>query len=380
MASAVGSLFFNPYPFFWGILMLLWQENHAKRQVGLNFRDKTILITGGTGSLGWSLVQRFLQTDCKKIIIYSRDEYKQYKMDKHFSAHRDRLRFFIGDVRDRERLYRAFVRVDYVIHAAALKHVNLMEYNPIEAVNTNIMGAKNIIDAAIDRGVEKVISLSTDKAVNPVNLYGATKLVSDKLFRAAHAYATEKGPAFVLVRYGNVMGSRGSVIPYFRHLRDQGVPDLPITDKRMTRFWITIDQGVDLVLKALTKGRGGEVFIAKIPSCKVVDIAQAIYPEAKLTVTGVRPGEKLHEAMLTEDEARSTFDYGDHYIVYPLSFLEQPRSRIVPGGNQVPEGFNYSSDANTQWLTKYDLAELLNDSPQPESNRRQGKGAEGAEA
>ncbi len=359
--------------------MLLSQVNHAKRQVGLNFRNKTILITGGTGSLGWSLVRRFLQTDCKKVIVYSRDEYKQYKMDKHFSEHRNRLRFFIGDVRDRERLYRAFVGVDYVVHAAALKHVNLMEYNPIEAVNTNIMGAKNIIDAAIDRGVQKVISLSTDKAVNPVNLYGATKLVSDKLFRAAHAYATEKGPAFVLVRYGNVMGSRGSVIPYFRDLRDQGVQVLPITDKRMTRFWITLDQGVDLVFKALAIGRGGEVFIAKIPSCKVVDIAKAIHPTAHLNETGVRPGEKLHESMLTEDEARSTFDYGDHYVVYPLSFLEQPSKRILPGGTLVPENFTYSSDANEHWLTLWDLENFLNETPATKGDNH-GMGAEGAEA
>ncbi len=345
----------------------------------MNFSEKTILITGGTGSLGQSLVRRFLQTDCKKVIVYSRDEYKQYEMDKHFSAHRDRLRFFIGDVRDRDRLYRAFVGVDYVIHAAALKHVNLMEYNPIEAVNTNIMGAKNIIDAAIDRGVQKVVSLSTDKAVNPVNLYGATKLVSDKLFRAAHAYATESGPAFVLVRYGNVMGSRGSVIPYFRDLRDQEATELPITDKRMTRFWISVDQGVDLVFKALKIGRGGEVFIAKIPSCKVVDIARAIHPRAQLTETGIRPGEKLHESMLTEDEARSTFDYGDHYVVYPLSFLDRPQTHILPGGTLMPEGFTYRSDTNDNWLTRGDLQDLLNGSPEPGNDTRD-PGAEGAEA
>ncbi|MGD9546739.1 MAG: UDP-N-acetylglucosamine 4,6-dehydratase (inverting) [Candidatus Krumholzibacteriia bacterium] len=348
----------------------------------MDFEGKTILITGGTGSLGWGLVKRLLQTRCRKIIIYSRDEYKQFKMDQHFCRYRDRLRYFIGDVRDKDRLYRAFVGVDYVIHAAALKHVHLMEYNPIEAVNTNIMGAKNLLDAAIDRGVKKVIALSTDKAVNPVNLYGATKLVSDKLFRAAHAYSTVTGPVFVLVRYGNVVGSRGSVIPFFEELRDQGSDTLPITDMRMTRFWITMEKAVDLVLQAIELGHGGEVFIGKVPSCKVTDLARAIHPAAELIETGIRPGEKLHEVMLTEDEARAAYEYDDHYVVYPLRCLEEPRTGIRPGGVRVPDGFDYSSSSNKEWLTSDDLARLLKDLP-PRDELIASAGpwqAEGAEA
>lgn len=324
---------------------------------------KTVLITGGTGSLGWSLVRRFMETDVKKVIIYSRDEYKQFMMDQHFAEHRSRLRYFIGDVRDRDRLYRAFVGVDFVVHAAALKHVHLMEYNPIEAVNTNIMGAKNILDAAIDRGVKKVIALSTDKAVNPVNLYGATKLVSDKLFRAAHAYSSEQGPVFVVVRYGNVVGSRGSVIPFFQELKRQGARQLPITDARMTRFWITMEQSVDLVMKALETSRGGEIYISKIPSCRVVDLARAIHPQAELVEIGIRPGEKLHETLLTEDEARSTFDYGDHFVVYPLSYVDKPLDRVRKGGTLMPPDFRYSSDGNTQWLGVQELADLLRNLP-----------------
>lgn len=320
---------------------------------------KTVLITGGTGTLGQALVRRFLKTEVRKIIIYSRDEFKQVNMARQFSAHKDRLRFFIGDVRDRERLYRAFVNVDIVIHAAALKHVDLMEYNPLEAVNTNITGASNILDAAIDRKVGKVISLSTDKAVNPINIYGATKLVSDKLFRSAHAYGGEKGPAFIVVRYGNVMGSRGSVVPFFQDLKAKGKESLPITDMRMTRFWITMDQSVDLVVKALNLGRGGEVFISRIPSCRITDLAEAISPGAKQVETGIRLGEKLHEDLLTEDEARSTYDYGDHLVVYPLRLLENPGDQLLPGGTHVPRDFRYSSDTNEDMLSVEDLKKLL---------------------
>ena len=326
-----------------------------------NFEGKTVLITGGTGSLGWSLVTRFLKTDIRRIIIYSRDEFKQYRMEKHFATNRDRLRFFIGDVRDRDRLYRAFSDVDIVIHAAALKHVHLMEYNPIEAVNTNILGARNIIDAAIDRGVKQVVALSTDKAVNPINIYGATKLVSDKLFRSAHAYSGGKGPSFTVVRYGNVVGSRGSVIPFFRDLKDQKAPILPITDMRMTRFFITMNQSVDLVLKALHLGRGGELFISRIPSCSIIDLATAIYPEAKLHETGIRPGEKLHEVLLTEDEARSTYDYGEHFVVYPLNYQSMHKSGIRPGGIPVPKEFCFSSETNSNWLTVEELRKLINE-------------------
>lgn len=322
------------------------------------YAGKTILITGGTGSLGHALVERFLQTDVRRIIIYSRDEYKQYRMDQEYAGQRHRLRYFIGDVRDRARLFRAFLGVDYVIHAAALKHVHLMEYNPHEAVQTNIIGAMNILDAAIDRGVTKVVALSTDKAVNPVNLYGATKLVSDKLFRAAHAYATDQGPFFVVVRYGNVAGSRGSVVPYFQSLRDKGAETLPITDKRMTRFWITMEQSVDLVVKALETGGGGEIFLAKIPSCRIVDVAAAIHPQADLVEIGIRPGEKMHEVMLTEDEARSTFDYDDHYVIYPLGLVERQQDKIRPNGRLVPVDFRYASDRNPQWLDAEQLAAL----------------------
>jgi UDP-N-acetylglucosamine 4,6-dehydratase (inverting) len=326
--------------------------------VGDLYSGKTILITGGTGSLGHALVERFLKTDVRRIIIYSRDEFKQYHMEQKFSAHRMRMRYFLGDVRDRQRLYRAFVGVDYVIHAAALKHVHLMEYNPHEAVQTNIIGAMNILDAAIDRGVKKVVALSTDKAVNPVNLYGATKLVSDKLFRAAHSYAAD-GTQFVIVRYGNVVGSRGSVIPFFRKLVAGGADSLPITDRRMTRFWITLEQSVDLVVRALETGGGGEVFLSRIPSCLITDVAHAVNPRARLVETGIRPGEKLHEVMLTEDEARSTFDYGDHYVVYPLAYAEKMQEHVRPGGVLVPREFRYASDTNDQWLSPVELTELL---------------------
>ncbi len=323
------------------------------------WQNKTVLITGGTGTLGVALVRRFLQTKVRKIVIYSRDEFKQFNMAREFRAHKDRLRYFIGDVRDRERLYRAFVGVDVVIHAAALKHVELMEYNPLEAVNTNITGASNILDAAIDRKVDRVVSLSTDKAVNPINIYGATKLVSDKLFRSAHAYGGEKGPAFIVVRYGNVMGSRGSVVPFFRQLKEQGKDTLPITDKRMTRFWITLEQSVDLVLKALELGQGGEVFISRIPSCRITDLATAIHPDAQQVETGIRPGEKLHEDLLTEDESRSTFDYGSHLVVYPLIHLEGGGERVRPGGKLVPRGFRYSSDTNPDMLNIEQLKKML---------------------
>ncbi len=327
------------------------------------YAGKTVLITGGTGSLGWSLVTRFLQTDIRKIIVYSRDEFKQYRMGKHFATNRDRLRFFIGDVRDRDRLHRAFSGVDIVIHAAALKHVNLLEYNPIEAVNTNILGARNIIDAAIDRGVEKVVALSTDKAVNPINIYGATKLVSDKLFRSAHAYSGDSGPSFTVVRYGNVVGSRGSVIPFFRDLKKQKAPVLPITDLRMTRFFITMEKSVDLVLKALNLGKGGELFISRIPSCSITDLAKAIYPEAELHETGIRPGEKLHEVLLTEDEARTTFDYGEHFVVYPMSDIATQKDSQLPGGKLVAPDFCYSSENNVNWLSVEELRSLIKKIP-----------------
>ena len=321
---------------------------------------KNILITGGTGSFGKKFIKMVLKKfKPKKIVIYSRDEYKHYLMRKEFSEHKEKLRFFIGDVRDKDRLYRAFDGIDIVIHAAALKHVPLMEYNPIEAVKTNIGGAENIINAAIDTGVEKVIALSTDKAVNPVNLYGATKLVSDKLFVSANAYAGGKKTKFSVVRYGNVAGSRGSVIPFFISLIKEGAEELPITDFRMTRFWITLEEGVNLVFKAIKESKGGEIFISKIPSFKITDLAKAICSECKLREVGIREGEKLHEVMITEEDSRSTYEYEDHFIIYPQFDWWNLKEHFKEGGKKVPEGFRYSSDSNEIWLSVEDLREKL---------------------
>lgn len=324
--------------------------------------DKTILITGGTGSFGKKFTERILKEyNPKKIIIYSRDEYKQYMVKKLFSKNLDKIRFFIGDVRDRERLYRAFTGVDVVIHAAALKQVDTAEYNPIEAIKTNIHGAMNIVDAAIDCGVEKVVALSTDKAVNPVNLYGATKLVSDKLFVSGNAYSGKRKTTFSVVRYGNVSGSRGSVIPFFKSLLDKGQKNLPITDLRMTRFWITLDQGVDLVFKAIQEAKGGEIYVSKIPSYYIGDLAEAMSPGVKKDVVGIREGEKLHEVMITEDDSRSTFDYGDHYIIYPnLDWCDLDKS-CKKGGKKVKDGFRYASNENEQWLDVKKIQDGLKD-------------------
>jgi UDP-N-acetylglucosamine 4,6-dehydratase (inverting) len=285
-------------------------------------RDKSILITGGTGSFGKKFTERILsEFDPKKIVIYSRDEFKQDLMKKEFSLKYpdkvNKLRFFIGDVRDKDRLYRAFNGIDYVIHAAAMKQVPACEYNPFEAIKTNINGAQNIVDAAIDCKVKKVVALSTDKAVNPINLYGGTKLVSDKLFISGNAYSGEEGTIFSVVRYGNVAGSRGSVIPFFEELIKSGKRELPITDFEMTRFWITLDQGVDLVFKALKESKGGETYISKIPSFKITDLAKAMLDDVKLKEIGIREGEKLHVVMITKDDSRTTYDYEKHYIVYP---------------------------------------------------------------
>ncbi len=324
--------------------------------------NKTILITGGTGSFGKKFTERiFKEYNPKKVIIYSRDEYKQYLLQKQFAKYADRLRFFIGDVRDRDRLYRAFDGVDIVIHAAALKHVTAAEYNPIEAIKTNIHGAINIVDAAIDRGVEKVVALSTDKAVNPINLYGATKLVSDKLFVSGNAYTGKKNTVFSVVRYGNVSGSRGSVIPFFKTLIDKGEKTLPITDFRMTRFWITLDQGVDLVFKAIAEAKGGEIYVSKIPSYKITDLAKAMKPSIELKEIGIREGEKLHEVMITEDDSRTTYDYDDHYIIYPNLDWWHIADRMKKGGKKVKDGFRYSSETNEEWLTDREMAKRLND-------------------
>lgn len=315
-------------------------------------QNKTVLITGGTGSFGKEFTKKALELGVKKIIVFSRDELKQYEMKQEFTD--ERIRFFIGDVRDKDRLYRAFDGVDIVIHAAAMKHVDACEYNPFEAVKTNINGAQNIIEAAIDRGVEKVIALSTDKACSPVNLYGATKLASDKLFVAANAYVGEKRTQFSVVRYGNVVGSRGSVVPFFKKVRETGV--LPITDERMTRFWITLDQGVQFVLDNLERMQGGEIFVPKIPSMNIMDLAKAIAPECETKIIGIRPGEKLHEAMIMEDDARHTLEYETYYVIYPDYIYNSINKK---DGKKLSEGFSYVSNKNSEWLTILQLKELI---------------------
>jgi UDP-N-acetylglucosamine 4,6-dehydratase/5-epimerase len=324
------------------------------------FNGKTILITGGTGSFGKKFIKILLSDlEPKKVIVFSRDELKQFEMAQlpEFKAQEETLRYFIGDVRDKERLMRAFDRVDYVVHAAALKQVPAMEYNPTEAIKTNIQGAMNIIDVAIERGVNKVIALSTDKACNPINLYGATKLCSDKLFIAANSYSGEAGTKFSVVRYGNVVGSRGSVVPFFKEKRKEGV--LPITDARMTRFWITLEQGVRFVMKNFERMHGGELFIPKIPSMNMLDLAKAIAPECKTKIIGIRPGEKLHEVMISADDARNTIELDDCYIIQP-SFNWWGYGNH-PEGKSVPEGFSYSSDTNKEWLTIPQLQEIISE-------------------
>jgi UDP-N-acetylglucosamine 4,6-dehydratase/5-epimerase len=321
--------------------------------------DQTILITGGTGSFGKKFTTELLKGyNPKKLIIYSRDEYKQYLMQKQFREYGEKLRFFIGDVRDENRLYRAFDGVDIVIHAAALKQVPAAEYNPIEAVKTNIKGAENIINAAIDRGVKKVIALSTDKAVNPINLYGATKLVSDKLFISGNAYVGDKNTKFSVVRYGNVAGSRGSVIPFFKSLIDQNETKIPITDLEMTRFWINLEDATNLVIKALSEAKGGELYVQKCPSFKVTDLAKAMNPNCEYEEVGIRPGEKLHEVMITEEDSRTTYEYNDHYVIYPnLDWWEN--LNIKSKGKKVKDRFRYSSNQNSEWLSVEKLRKLL---------------------
>ena len=301
--------------------------------------NKTILITGGTGSFGHHFVDYVLEHyQPKKIIIYSRDEFKQFNMQNTYKEHEKVLRFFIGDVRDKERLARAFKGVDYVIHAAALKQVPACEYNPLEAIKTNINGACNLIDACLDAGVEKVVALSTDKSVSPINLYGSTKMVSDKLFAAANAYSGVDGTRFAVVRYGNVAGSRGSVIPFFQDIIDKGGTHLPITDYRMTRFWISLEDGVKLVIKALEEARGGETFISKIPSFKITDLAQAMLPGCEMPEVGIREGEKLHEVMVPAEDSMRTYEYDKNYIIYP-NYNWWNSGNLIPGGCLVEPGF-----------------------------------------
>lgn len=315
--------------------------------------NSTILVTGGTGSFGHTFVPMTLKRfNPKKVIILSRDEMKQWEMAKLFQND-PRVRFFIGDVRDRDRLYRALDGVDYVVHAAATKIVPTAEYNPFECIKTNINGAMNLIDACIDKGIKKVVALSTDKASSPINLYGATKLASDKLFIAANAYSGEHGTQFSVVRYGNVMGSRGSVIPFFQSIGHSGV--LPITDPRMTRFMITLEQGVELTWHAFEDMLGGEIYVKRIPTMKVTDIASVIAPDARQDVVGIRPGEKLHEQMIGIEDAPFTFSYPEHFKILPAIndwWLSKER---IKDGQKVPENFVYSSDLNDQWMTKDEL-------------------------
>lgn len=323
---------------------------------------KTILITGGTGSFGHKFLELIMERyNPHRVIIYSRDEFKQHLMKTKYQDKYDmsKVRFFIGDVRDKERLMRAFDHVDYVIHAAAMKQVPTCEYNPFEAIKTNIHGAQNVIDAAIDRGVKKVVALSTDKAVNPINLYGGTKLVSDKLFISANAYSKISGTKFSVVRYGNVAGSRGSVIPVFEDLIQHGATELPITDTRMTRFWITLEQGVELVFKALEESNGGETYISKIPSFYITDLAKAMMPDGGIKEIGIREGEKLHEVMVTKDDSYLTYEYEKHYIIYPHFDWWKFDEAKVGNGKKVAEGFEYNSGSNTQWLTVEEIKREL---------------------
>jgi len=316
-------------------------------------KNSTILVTGGTGSFGHTFLPLTLaKYNPKKIIVFSRDEMKQWEMAKLFHGD-SRVRFFIGDVRDRERLYRALDGVDYVVHAAATKIVPTAEYNPFECVKTNINGAMNLIDACIDKGVKRVVALSTDKASSPVNLYGATKLASDKLFVAANSYSGEHDSRFAVVRYGNVMGSRGSVIPFFLSIRDKGV--LPITDERMTRFMISLEQGVELVWHAFDDMAGGEIYVKKIPSMKVTDLAKAIAPEAQLEFVGIRAGEKLHEQMIGPEDSLHTFEYNDYFKILPAIHKWSESPIRIKDGIKVTEGFNYSSDNNSEWMTSAEL-------------------------
>jgi UDP-N-acetylglucosamine 4,6-dehydratase len=322
----------------------------------VDLAGSSILLTGGTGSFGKAFLRYALdQLDPRRVVIFSRDELKQYEMRQTFGDD-ERLRWFIGDIRDRERLMRAMHDVQYVVHAAALKQVDTAEYNPFEYVKTNVQGSQNVIEAAIDSGVEKVVALSTDKASSPINLYGATKLVADKLFVSANHYAASHRTRFSVVRYGNVMGSRGSVIPFFRRLAEQG-ESLPITDKRMTRFWITLDQAVRFVVDSFTMMRGGELYVPRIPSMRIVDLAAAVAPDCLMHEVGVRPGEKLHEEMIAPDDSHRTVKLADRYVVMPTIATW---GYVPPqGGEPVSEGFSYRSDSNDMWLSPDDLRAMM---------------------
>jgi UDP-N-acetylglucosamine 4,6-dehydratase len=315
--------------------------------------NSTILVTGGTGSFGHAFVPMTLKKyNPRRLVIFSRDEMKQWEMAKKF-ADDTRVRFFIGDVRDKDRLYRALNGIDYVVHAAATKIVPTAEYNPFECVKTNVNGAMNLIDACIDQGVKRVVALSTDKASSPANLYGATKLASDKLFIAGNSYVGEGETRFSIVRYGNVMGSRGSVIPFFLSQKEKGI--LPITDRRMTRFMISLEQGVELVWHAFDDMEGGEIYVKKIPSMNIVDLAHTVVPNAKINIIGIRPGEKLHEQMISVEDAYYTYAYPEHYKILPAINGWHESVNRIKDGEKVPENFSYTSENNTEWMTPQDL-------------------------
>jgi UDP-N-acetylglucosamine 4,6-dehydratase len=322
---------------------------------------KSVLITGGTGSFGRKCVEILLRENPpSRLVVYSRDEQKHVDMMRNLfpPSRYPAIRYFVGDVRDLQRLKRALQGIDFVIHSAAMKHVDLGEYNPQEVIHTNIGGAENVINAAIDCGVKKVIALSTDKAANPVNLYGATKLCCDKLFVAANALSGAAGTRFAVVRYGNVVGSKGSVVPFFLRARASGV--IPITDPRMTRFWITLDEGVRMVLRTFDLMHGGEIFVPKIPSMNIMDLAEAIAPGCRREIVGIRPGEKLHEVLVPVDDARHTLEFSDYYVVEPaLHWWTQTDLLQWDGGKRLPDGFQYSSDTNEQWLSVDDLREMI---------------------
>ncbi len=322
----------------------------------MNWKDKVVLVTGGTGSFGKKFIRAMLdEQHPAKIIVYSRDELKQHEMRQKGFNHPS-LRYFIGDVRDKERLYRAMQGVDVVVHAAALKQVPACEYNPMEAVKTNILGSGNVVDAALDAGVERVLALSTDKAVNPVNLYGATKLAAEKLVVQSNAYAAGKATRFSCVRYGNVVGSRGSVVPVFLRQRENGV--LTVTDERMTRFWLSLEQGVRFVIRCIEQMQGGEVFVPKIPSTTIVDLARAIAPDAEIRTIGIRPGEKLHEVLVSRDESRSTVELDDMFVVLPVEAFWFGGD-WAQRGKPVPDGFRYSSAENPEWLSIEQIRALV---------------------
>lgn len=327
------------------------------------FDYKSILVTGGTGSFGKAFIKTVLEKfKPRRVVVFSRDELKQYEMQQDFNS--PAIRYFIGDVRDRDRVVQAMRGIDYVVHAAAMKQVPAAEYNPIECIKTNIYGAENVVHAALEQGIDKVIALSTDKAANPINLYGATKLASDKLFIAANNLAGGHRTRFAVVRYGNVVGSRGSVVPLFKRLVAEGVKELPITDERMTRFWITLPQGVDFVIKSFQRMQGGELFVPKIPSARMPDLVEAMAPGAKTKLIGIRPGEKLHEVMCPQDDSHLTLEFEDHYVIRPTIIFTEEMNYVVnklgEQGKPVPQGFEYSSGTNPHFLTVSELRKLVN--------------------